>query len=404
MKNVPLVWHRVIESIAFAAVAAAAFEAGLLWQARRPVPAVPAAPVASGGATVVSAPTNVPPAAVALVRTSIRAEFNPQSALLIGANELVRYHQSVFKDLVRVAYGKLPIVGFVNDNDEAELGQSLLDAAGIPIQAVSFVKHPLDSMWLRDFGPFFTRWSDGNVSIVHPVYSNPDPNERRPRDDALSTFIGETLGLKVEHMPLIVEGGNLLSNGDGLMVTSTRVIDRPENRHHSLQEIGRMLQRYFGCRTWVYLQPLEDEPTGHVDFCMVFLRRNLVVVGRLDPAREPVNAAILDEMAEKLNGLPTSMGPMVVERLPMPPRTEAGDWRSYCNVLLLNGTILMPSYTGVDPALEAEAEATYRRLMPAWKVEKILSDSLVRKRGVLHCIGTTIPGHVNVLPLLGEAL
>ena len=109
-------------------------------------------------------------------------------------------------------------------------------------------------------------------------------------------------------------------------------------------------------------------------------------------------------MAEKLKGLPTSMGPMVVERIPMPPRSETGDWRSYCNVLLLNGTILMPSYTGVDPALEAEAEAIYRRLMPTWKIEKILSDSLVRKRGVLHCIGITIPGHVNVLPLLGEAL
>ncbi|NLF23386.1 MAG: agmatine deiminase family protein [Lentisphaerae bacterium] len=64
----------------------------------------------------------------------------------------------------------------------------------------------------------------------------------------------------------------------------------------------------------------------------------------------------------------------------------------------------MPAYSGVDAALEAEARATYARLMPTWKVATILSDSLVRKRGVLHCIGITIPGHVNVLPLLGEAL
>ena len=194
----------------------------------------------------------------------------------------MRYHQSVFKDLVRAAYGKLPIVGFVNDNDEAELGQALLDAAGLPIQAVHFVKHPLDTMWLRDFGPFFTRWSNGNVSIIHPVYSNPDPNERRPRDDALSNFIGETLGLKVDHMPLIIEGGNLLSNGDGLMVTSTRVIDRSENRHHSLQEIGRMLQRYFGCRTWVYLRR-RGRADGHVDFCMGLPAAQPVVVGASIP-------------------------------------------------------------------------------------------------------------------------
>jgi agmatine deiminase len=401
MKTVSLIWHRTIELIAMVAVAVAAFEAGLLWQSRRH-------PSASESLAATERIAAVPPHAVTpaapLVRTSIRAEFNPQSALLIGANELVCFHQAVFKDLARAAHGKIPIVGFVNDSDEAELGQALLDEAGLPMQAVHFVQHPLDSMWLRDFGPFFTRWSDGSVNIIHPFYANPDPDDRRPRDNALSSFIGETLNLKVEQMPLILEGGNLLSNGDGLVVTSTRVIDRPENRRFSLQQIGGMLQRHFGCRTWVYLRPLEGEPTEHVDFCLVFLRRNLVLVGRYDPACDPVNAAILDEMAEKLAGLPTSMGALVVERIPMPPRTEAGDWRSYCNVLLINGTILMPSYTGVDPALEAEAEATFRRLMPAWKLEKIVSDSLVRKRGVLHCIGITIPGHVNVLPLLGEAL
>ncbi len=401
MKTVSIIWHRIIELIAFVAVALGAFSAGLLWRER---PA--AAPPAAASASVAAIQTNAPgtPQSTVLIRTSIRAEFNPQSALLIGANELVRYHQSVFKEVVRAAYGRLPVVGFVNDNDEAELGQSLLDEAGLPIDAVHFVRHPLNSMWLRDFGPIFTRWSDGEVHIIHPTYDNPDPNEKRPRDDALAAYVGQVLKLPVERMPLILEGGNLLSNGDGLMVTSTRVIDRPENRQYGLQEIGLMLQKYLGCRTWVYLRPLEGEPTGHADFCLVFLRRNLVVVGRCDPATDPVNAAILDEMAEKLADLPTSMGPMTVARIPMPPRTESGDWRSYCNVLLINGTILMPSFSGVDAAVEAEARATYAKLMPNWKIVPILSDSLVRKRGVLHCIGITIPGHVNILPLLGEAL
>jgi agmatine/peptidylarginine deiminase len=88
----------------------------------------------------------------------------------------------------------------------------------------------------------------------------------------------------------------------------------------------------------------------------------------------------------------------------MPPRTEEGNWRSYCNVLIINGIILMPSYAGVDPALETEARETYTRLMPSWKVVSINSDTLVKKRGVLHCIGITIPGYVNVLPMIGEAL
>jgi len=398
LHNISVTWFRFFQIVALVAVALAAFEFGVMWQARRG----DHKPAADAAGTAAS--TNRPHNTSSIVKNSIRAEFNPQSALLIGANELVKYHQSVFKDVARAIQGCIPIIGFVNDDDEAELGQELLNKADVPIHAVLFVKHPLDSMWIRDFGPLFARWSDGNVKVVHAMYDNPDKNDPRTRDDALATYIGRVLKIEVERIPLILEGGNILSNGDGLMVTSTRVIDRPENRRYTIQQIGNLLQTYLGCRTWVCLRSMEGEPTGHIDFCLTFLRRNLVVVGRYDKAYDPVNAAILDEMAKTLAGQTTSMGPMVVERIPMPPRTEEGDWRSYCNVLIINGIILMPSYAGVDPALEAQARETYMRLMPSWKVVPIVSDTLVKKRGILHCIGITVPGYVNVLPLIGEAM
>lgn len=401
MADISTAWYRVLQVIAFAAVALAAFEFGVMWQSRRDH-AQPAATAANAAGAVGT--SNLSRQATAMVKMSIRAEFNPQSALLIGANELVKYHQAVFTGLVQAIQGRIPIIGFVNDADEAELGQALLEKAGVPVSTVNFVKHPLDSMWLRDFGPLFARWSDGDVRVVHARYDNPDENGPRTRDDALAVYVGRVLKLEVERMPLVLEGGNLMSNGDGLMVTSTRVIDRPENRRYTLQQIGNLLKTKLGCRTWVYLRPLEGEPTGHIDFCLTFLRRNLVVVGRYDKAYDPVNAAILDEMADTLANQMTSMGPMMVERVPMPPRTAEGDWRSYCNVLIINGVILMPSYAGVDPALEAEARETYARLMPSWKVVPVGADTLVKKRGVLHCIGITIPGYVNVLPLIGEAM
>lgn len=246
MRETGITRHHAVLIIAFAAVAVASFEAGLLWRSKKQ-PELPTAPAV--GRKSADVPGGSPDRS-ALVRASIRAEFNPQSALLIGANELVRYHQAVFKDLMRAVHGRIPVVGFVNDNDEAELGQSLLDEAGLPIDSVHFVKHQLDSMWLRDFGPLFTRWSDGEVSIVHPAYDIPDPDQKRPRDDSLATYVGQILHLKVERMPLVLEGGNLLSNGDGIMVTSTRVIERPENRHYSLMEIGQLLQN-LGCRAWL---------------------------------------------------------------------------------------------------------------------------------------------------------
>jgi agmatine deiminase len=389
---------RALHVFAILALALASFELGVIWQTRKGAPQQAPAPAAlAAAATSTSNHTS------SIVKKSIRAEFNPQSALLIGANDLVRFHQEAFKSIVRAVEGRIPIIGFVSNEEEVELGQDLLSAAGLPGTAVNFIVLPLDSMWIRDFGPQFARWSDGTVKVIHAVY-DPDVKGPRIQDDALSTYIGRVLNLKVERMPLTLEGGNILSNGDGLMVTSTEVMERPENRGYTLQQIGSMLQTYLGCETWVYLRPPEGEPTGHIDFCLTFLRRNLVVVGQYDKAYDPVNAEILDQMAKTLAGQKTSMGPLVVERIPMPPRTKEGDWRSYCNVLLVNGIILMPSYSGVDPALEEEARKTYARLMPTWKIAPINSDTLIKKRGVLHCIGSTVPGYVNALPLIGEAL
>ena len=120
MKPVSPAWHRFVVVVAFIAVAVAAFEAGVLWRAAsgaRPSPGVPAEAVGATNRTESPASsaggsgTPAPP----VVSSGIRAEFNPQSALLIGANELVKYHQDVFKELVRAAHAKLPVVGFVND-------------------------------------------------------------------------------------------------------------------------------------------------------------------------------------------------------------------------------------------------------------------------------------------------
>ena len=397
-------WHRVFTILALGGIAAASFQFGVWWSRNRIRAATGERPGTESPPNP-SAKDPLPVKAPTTIETvSIRAEFNPQSALLLGANELVRYQQSVFKDVVRALHGRLPVIGIVNDENEIELGQSLLDEAGLPPTALWFVKHPLDSMWLRDFGPIFSRWSDGTVEVIDASYRNPDERGERNQDDAFANYIGHVLGMDVRKMPLVIEGGNLLSNGDGIMVTTTKVIEQAENRHLTLAQIGGMLKEYLGCRLWVYVRGLQGEPTGHADFCMTFLRRNLTVVGRYDADYDPVNAAILDSMADTLRGQPTSMGPMKVERVYMPPRTADGDWRSYCNVLMCNGVLLVPSFSDVDPEREKEVFALFKRLVPGMEIVPINCDTLVKKRGVLHCIGITIPGYVNVRPLLGEAI
>ena len=59
----------------------------------------------------------------------------------------------------------------------------------------------------------------------------------------------------------------------------------------------------------------------------------------------------------------------MVKRIPMPPKW-GDDWRSYTNVIFANGTLLMPSFSDVDPALEQKVMEIYQSSSRVGKSKK----------------------------------
>ncbi len=323
-------------------------------------------------------------------------EFEPQSALMLGCNELIPLYPDVFTDVVAAAHKTTTIVGLVCDDRQVRMGLDLLAKRGLPPEAVRFVRLPLDSMWVRDYGPLFVPHKDGSVSVAEGRYVQEDDiRGKRPQDDEVARLLGELLRLPVVSVPLQFEGGNLLSNGRGLCVTTVVLIAENLQRGCRRAEIGSILAKHFGFTSWVYVRRLIGEPTGHVDMFMTFLAPDVAVVGRYDPAVDPANARVLDETAAILSGLKTARGRVKVHRVPMPPR-RGEFWRTYTNVIFANGTLLMPTFKDVDPALQNEALALYARLLPGWKVVGINADSLEPGRGLLHCFSMHVPRYVSL--------
>ena len=311
---------------------------------------------------------------------------------------MIRYHPKVFVDIVAAAHRSIPIVALLPGKADIAGASSLLRKHGLGPEAVRYAVMPMDSMWIRDYGPVFVRRADGSLSIADGQYVYVDEAAKpRLRDDAVPKLFGRSLGLPVITLPLDFDGGNLLTNGEGLCVTTGTVVTH--NFRGGLQQgrkaVAETLRGTFGFRQWVLLKVLKDEPTGHVDMFVTFVARNIAVVGQCDPAVDPVNAGIMDEAAMLLTGVPTSRGPMRVYRIPVPPRSGEY-WRSYNNVVFANGTLLMPTFQGVDPALQERALSLYARLMPGWKVVGIKADSLVPKMGLLHCVCLNLPSYVSL--------
>lgn len=335
-----------------------------------------ALPTARAEAQTLAPPLRLPPA-----RLSLPAEYEEQAAIVLGCGELVECYPDMLAQLVQALKGRVALLALVPDDACREKVRSVLAARGQSDDAVEFVSVPHNTMWTRDYGPFIVRQPNGEPAMTDLIYVGAD----RRKDDLVPWWLGKNYSLPVVHVPLTLEGGNLLGNGRGLCLTTTKTLLKNRERGLDDDEILRLLDQYFGAEQTVVLEPLQRESTGHVDMFAVFVDADTVLVGRYDASIDPQNAAILDRNAARLASVHFAGRPLEVVRVPMPSNAD-GKFRTYTNAVFANGVLLLPRYGDLDPEGLHAALAAYRRFLPDWKCITIDATKVIEMGGALHCM------------------
>ncbi len=240
-------------------------------------------------------------------------------------------------------------------------------------------------MWVQDFGPRIV--VDGEPHVVDFEYNVSD----REVENQLPMAFAATFGMKIAHCHLVMEGGNCLSNGRGLCISSTTLVDHNVERGQDLHAVGRMLNRYFGFRKWTYILPIIGETTGHIDLFLNICGPNTVFLAAYDPEEDRDNAVRMDAHAGALSEIVTEDGrPLEIIRIPQPAARD-DVWRSYTNVIYGNDVVLVPQFPNFSPKLDRQVLEIYRRAFPERRVVGIDSSKIVTKRGGLHCLALSIP-------------
>ncbi len=314
-------------------------------------------------------------------------EYSTQQALLLAwipENEDARPVQLEIARLVCATTHVIVVAPSADGVDDARLA---FQADGIADDNVTFLESPIDTPWIRDYGPFAMRTRAGQIQLIDAPYGTD-----RLLDDSLPSHLAKHLELPVVDTSLLVEGGNLLSNGDGLLVCSTNMIGENQDRGFTLKEIRAKLLEEWHAREVVFVDPIAGEPTGHVDMLMTFPAKDTVVVGEYrEDARDPFNRQLLDETAERMQSvrLPSGRNLKVV-RVPMPQQSDEEFWPTYLNVLYANGVLLIPYFPENRDSFH-EAVAIYRRLLPGWRIAGVDCSTIIKSGGALHCLTMTIP-------------
>jgi agmatine/peptidylarginine deiminase len=281
---------------------------------------------------------------------------------------------------------RAPLVFLVASSREQDLASRVLAERGLAPDTVRFLAVPTDTGWVRDFGPIFVCEAAGVVHAVDAAYDKPG----RDRDDAATRAIADLFRAATTATPLRWQGGNILSNGRGLLVTTTQSINANIECGHDLDAVTRFLGDRLGVRQIVVLEHLAGERTGHIDMYACFTSPDTILVGQYDESVDPQNAVVLDRNAARLAEVHTSRGKLKVIRVPMPTNQD-GVWRSFTNVVFANGILLVPTYPDVDLPGGERALAIYRRLLPDWKVFGVDVSTMSRHQGGLRCVTLYVP-------------
>ncbi len=282
----------------------------------------------------------------------------------------------------------------INVRDAAQEKEVRRILRRVPQDRVEYVHIPTNEPWCRDHGPIFLTgpgpggqerlavldWEYNAWGFKYPPFD---------QDNAVPVRVAATLGLPVYSTGVVLEGGAIDVNGEGLLLTTEACLLNP-NRNPDLgrEEIETVLRDYLKVRRifWLGAGIEGDDTDGHIDELSRFISPTTVVTAMEDDPSDP-NYEPLLENCRRLQELTADDGsPLTVMQLPMPSKLIREGIRlpaSYANFYIANTVILLPTFA--DPN-DAWAASILQNAFPDRKVVGIDSRDLVWGLGGFHCL------------------
>ncbi len=271
------------------------------------------------------------------------------------------------------------------------------EKASADMAMVTFYDHPTNDAWCRDHGPIFVKHRQtGEVAVtdwMHNAWGGKYPPY--DLDNEIPPSIGRALKMRRFENSMVLEGGSIDVNGQGLLLTTEQcLLNENRNPELSKTEIERVLKDTLGVRRILWLgDGIEgDDTDGHIDDITRFFRSDGVITC-VEKNRGCPNHRILAENLERLQGFTTMRGrPLEVVTLPMPKPLVIKDQvvpASYANFLVINDAVLVPTFQ--QKRRDTEACGIIGECFPGREVVPVDCAEIIWGLGTLHCLSQQQP-------------
>lgn len=294
--------------------------------------------------------------------------------------------------------------------DEAKEADHIL-SLGLHPQKTKLINVSHSSYWLRDFAPFSL--SVHESGFKEPFFVDFIFRAEHQIDDSVGYQMALFLKRSILHAPVNLDGGNFLWSGANCFATDILEKENFFSASKDNQEnLERIFQSYFGCKT---LFLLKSAPHEHIDMFAKFISPKVLLLNQIEEAsvsflekKTKIDTELAGDL-QKTKAVQKELEdiylqlkayfskfdlPVEIVRIPM-PIIETGIFRTYANSVIINGTVILPSfeknwirdqsYYDQDEraALEKRIESIYQSfgLKTVW----VNGDFLIAHGGGFHC-------------------
>ncbi|MBI9016083.1 MAG: agmatine deiminase family protein [Phycisphaerae bacterium] len=319
------------------------------------------------------------------------ADFQQHKALLLAGGKLAQEYPQLLASIIEKTNNNINLIVLVSNSSEQKRVTNILRTHKLPTNNISFVSIKTNTVWIRDYGPIFVN-TINNIVAVDSFYGKLG----RQKDDVVPIAVASRLNVSTCQTANTFYGGNILSNGQGLLLTTTDTFNDNIKKGVHSKNTATDFAKFFGADKVVVLEKLKGEQTGHVDMFACFTSADTIIVGQYDENEDSVNAKILDRNADRLEQITVGNKKLKVVRIPMPDNSD-GLWRTYTNAVFANGTLLVPVYPHRGPDKQKQAIAVFEKCLPEWNVIAVDVNSIIPAGGALRCISCYLPDDIDMI-------
>lgn len=312
------------------------------------------------------------------------AEFEPIGAVLIGwPNYNPKENWDVTTKLV-TEVASVAEAWVLVPNEYWQKGvEFYLTQKGVNLANVKFLHIPTDRIWLRDDGPttVLTGPNPSPAFIWNPYILSPALPYFK-FDFEVGSALATYLNVPVYRLPLVIEGGNIIEDGQGTVMVLESVYAK--NPDVNTDQLKKIMKDYFGAERLITLPIVPGEVCGHIDMVVKFVDEDTVLVAEADKNHHWYNS--LETIAKTLAETDAVTGAKYeVVRLPLPTTKNKEEW-SYINSLTVNNKVIVPIYNAPEDEVALEI---YKKTMPDYEIVGI--DYTLYIIGAVHCQTKEVP-------------